>query len=105
MAHRFTPNILVLFMGAARVTAVGPAHLTLTAAEAVTTARAFPDALLVPLHFEGWAHFSESRADIETAFAKAGLAHRLRWPVPGKPMTLTFDTPPVMTSGGDDGHT
>ena len=74
--------------GAARVREVGPAHLTLTAADAVTAARALGEALIVPLHFEGWAHFSESAPEIERAFAEAGLASRLRWPVPGQALTL-----------------
>ena len=89
VGRRFTPDVAVLFAGAARVREVGPAHLTLTAAEAVTAAQAFPAALIVPLHFEGWAHFSESRGEIEHAFAAAGLAHRLRWPVPGQALDLS----------------
>jgi hypothetical protein len=74
VSRRFTPGVALLFMGAARAREVGPANLTLTAAEAVTAARAFPEALIVPLHFEGWSHFSESRAEIDGAFAAAGLA-------------------------------
>jgi L-ascorbate metabolism protein UlaG (beta-lactamase superfamily) len=80
--------VAVLFMGAARVPEVGPAHLTLTAAEAVEVARAFSEATIIPLHFEGWAHLSESRADIEQAFRSAGLEHRLRWPEPGQALEL-----------------
>jgi hypothetical protein len=38
----------------------------------------------VPVHYEGWAHFSQSRADIARAFAGAGLEHRLRWLDPGR---------------------
>ena len=52
---------------------VGPAHLTFTAAEAVVAAEAFPRALIAPLHFDGSAHLSESRVDIETALAVAQL--------------------------------
>lgn len=89
VGRRFTPDVAVLFMGAARVREVGPAHLTLTAAEAVTAAQAFPEALIVPLHFEGWAHFSESRVEIAHAFAAAALAHRLRWPIPGQALDLS----------------
>ena len=59
------------------------------AAEAVTAAQAFPRALILPLHFEGWAHFSESRGEIAHAFAAAGLAHRLRWPIPGQALDLS----------------
>jgi L-ascorbate metabolism protein UlaG (beta-lactamase superfamily) len=65
-------------MGAARVPEVGPQHLTFTAAEAVSAARLFGDAVIVPLHFEGWAHYSESRSHIDAAFADARLTHRLR---------------------------
>ena len=89
VARRFSPGVALLFTGAARVREVGPAHLTLTAAEAVTAAQAFPEAVIVPLHFEGWMHFSESRAEIDAAFAVAGLASRLRWPVPGRPMEFS----------------
>jgi L-ascorbate metabolism protein UlaG (beta-lactamase superfamily) len=88
VGRRFTPAVALLFMGAASVREVGPAHLTLTADEAVTAARALPGAVVVPLHFEGWAHFSESRSDIERAFAAAGLGHRLRWPIPGQALEL-----------------
>jgi L-ascorbate metabolism protein UlaG (beta-lactamase superfamily) len=88
VGRRFTLAVALLFTGAARLREVGPAHLTLTASEAVTVARTFPEALIVPLHFEGWEHFSESRAEIEHAFAAAGLSHRLRWPIPGQAMAL-----------------
>jgi len=88
VARRFDVIAAFLFMGAARVAAVGPAHLTMTAAEAVDAARVFAQATIVPLHFEGWAHFSEAREDITRAFAGAGLAHRVCWPIPGKRMRV-----------------
>ncbi len=83
VAQRFPVRAAILHLGAARVPEVGPFHLTMTAAEAVEAARVFAKAVIVPLHFEGWAHFSESREDIIQAFAAAGLAARLRWPKPG----------------------
>jgi L-ascorbate metabolism protein UlaG (beta-lactamase superfamily) len=83
VARRFPIRVALLFMGAARVREVGPHHLTFTAAEGVEAARAFPDATIVPLHFEGWAHFSESRRDIESAFAQAHLRPRLQLLAPG----------------------
>lgn len=90
VGRRFPPKIAILFMGAARVREAGSHHLTFTAEEGVTAARAFPGAAIVPLHFEGWAHFSESRQDIERAFAQAGLADRLHWPVPGGALELSL---------------
>ena len=88
IATRADVRVAFLFMGAARVREVGPAHLTLTAAEGVLVARAMPNATLVPLHYEGWEHFSEGRSAIEAAFTEAGLAHRLRWLPPGQSVTL-----------------
>ena len=79
VARRFPVKTAILNIGAARVPEIGPYHLTMTSAEAVEAARAFGDATIVPLHFEGWAHFSEGREDIVRAFDQAGLAHRLRW--------------------------
>jgi L-ascorbate metabolism protein UlaG (beta-lactamase superfamily) len=89
VARRFRPAVAVLFMGAARVREVGPAHLTFTAGEGVEVARAMPDAVIVPLHFEGWEHFSEGRAVIAKVFADAGLGERLRWLTPGNATPIT----------------
>ena len=80
VAKRFAIGTAILFMGAARVREVGPAHLTMTAAEGVHAARAFPQATITPLHYEGWEHYSESREVIQSAFDAAGLAGRLCWP-------------------------
>ncbi len=80
----FEVELAILFMGAARVEAVGPWHLTFTADEGLEAARAFPRATIVPLHYEGWKHFSESRAEIDRAFAGAGLSSRLAWLTPGR---------------------
>jgi L-ascorbate metabolism protein UlaG (beta-lactamase superfamily) len=88
VAARFRVRTAVLFLGAARVTEVGDWPLTFTAEGAVEAARAFAGAAIVPLHFEGWEHFSESRPQVERAFARAGLTDRLRWPVPGRPIAI-----------------
>jgi L-ascorbate metabolism protein UlaG (beta-lactamase superfamily) len=89
VARRLDVRVAVLNVGAARVrAAAGNRPLTFTAAEAVEVARAMPAAIIVPLHFEGWQHFSESRADVESAFAAAHLDDRLRWPKPGEAVEL-----------------
>lgn len=84
VARRFPVQIAILHLGAARVPEVGPFHLTMTAAEAVEAARAFANAQIVPIHFEGWAHFSEGRGEIEKAFRSAGLSDRVHWLQPGQ---------------------
>jgi L-ascorbate metabolism protein UlaG (beta-lactamase superfamily) len=88
VARRFDVKTAVLFMGAAKVLEVGPAPLTMTAEDGIQAARAFPNAVIVPLHFEGWAHFSESRTEIMRTFIDARLDDRLCWLEPGVAMTV-----------------
>jgi L-ascorbate metabolism protein UlaG (beta-lactamase superfamily) len=88
VAQRFDVQAALLFCGAARVAVAGPHDLTMSAADAVRTAQTFPNATISPLHFEGWQHFSEGRAEIEQAFEAAGVTDRLRWLTPGAPIEL-----------------
>jgi Predicted Zn-dependent hydrolases of the beta-lactamase fold len=77
IAARFAPvDVAVLFAGAARVPRV-PAALTLTSVDAAAAARMLGARAVVGVHTEDWTHFSESRADLESAFAAAGLADLL----------------------------
>jgi len=84
VARRFPANTAILHIGAARVPEVGPFHLTMTSEEAVQAAKAFTDAVVVPAHFEGWAHFSEGKGTILGAFRAAGMESRLFWPRAGE---------------------
>ena len=90
VSRRFSVRVAVLFLGAARVREVGPAHLTMTADEAVLAARTFAGAAILPLHYEGWEHFSETREQSAAAFRAAGLEHRVRWMEAGQPMTIAL---------------
>jgi L-ascorbate metabolism protein UlaG (beta-lactamase superfamily) len=73
IAARHAPvGIAVLFAGAARVPAID-APLTLTSADAVEAARILGVRQVVGVHTEDWEHFSETRADLEAAFAGTGL--------------------------------
>jgi L-ascorbate metabolism protein UlaG (beta-lactamase superfamily) len=74
----------VLFCGAARAPQLIDGPLTLTAATAVEAAELLDPAVIVPVHAEGWAHFSESLDDLSKAFAAAGLTDRLRVPPTGE---------------------
>ena len=41
----------------------------------------------MPLHYEGWKHFRQGRAEVERAFAEAGIEDRVRWPEAATPVT------------------
>jgi len=71
-------GVAVLFAGAARTPLMDGAPLTLTSEWAAAAAARLGAALVVPVHFEDWAHFSEGRATLAPAFAAAGIADRLR---------------------------
>jgi L-ascorbate metabolism protein UlaG (beta-lactamase superfamily) len=91
IAQRFRVKAAILHLGAARVPEVGPFHLTMTAKEAVEAARSLIDAVIVPVHFEDWAHFSEGAEEIDREFANAGLTARLRWPERGRTALINLE--------------
>jgi L-ascorbate metabolism protein UlaG (beta-lactamase superfamily) len=90
VARRFNVQVAILHLRAARVPEVGPFHLTMTAEEAVEVARGFANAVIVPVHFADWAHFSEGRGDVDRAFARAQLEHRIQWPKRGREIEIDF---------------
>jgi L-ascorbate metabolism protein UlaG (beta-lactamase superfamily) len=88
VAHRFSPKIVVLFTGA--VEPRGRFHMTMGSEDALEAAAAFPNAMLVSVHNEGWAHLRESQDQLADVFAKFNLADRLTRFEKGKPLTLSW---------------
>jgi L-ascorbate metabolism protein UlaG (beta-lactamase superfamily) len=86
VARRFRAGIVLLFAGAARTR--GPFDLTMDTNDAIETAHAFPDAAIVPVHCDGWAHLTQSRADLKESFAALGINARLRLLEPGVPTVI-----------------
>ncbi|MDR6868074.1 L-ascorbate metabolism protein UlaG (beta-lactamase superfamily) [Microbacterium resistens] len=81
-------DVAILFAGAANVGRFGDADLTLNARTAVQAARILGDAVVVPIHAEGWHHFSEDLARLAREFEYSGLSARLRVPRAGDPLEL-----------------
>ena len=86
VARRFRPGVVLLFAGSARTR--GPFNLTMNTNDAIETAHALPDATIVPIHCDGWAHLTQSAADLESAFKALGIASRLQLLEPGVPTTI-----------------
>jgi L-ascorbate metabolism protein UlaG (beta-lactamase superfamily) len=84
VGERFDVGTAILNLGGVRFPLSGPARYTLNAAEAVRLARDLKLRTLVPLHFEGWKHFRQAREEVEREFAGAGIAERVRWPLPAE---------------------
>jgi L-ascorbate metabolism protein UlaG (beta-lactamase superfamily) len=55
---------------------------------AVEAARILDPAIVVPVHQDGWAHFTSGPEELEQAFAAAGLEARLRPVAPGETVGL-----------------
>jgi L-ascorbate metabolism protein UlaG (beta-lactamase superfamily) len=81
VARRFRAGVVLPFAGAAQTR--GPFHLTMDTNDTIETARAFPDAVIVPLHSDGWAHFRQSSGDLRSSFDTLGFGARLKLLEPG----------------------
>ncbi|AQA24543.1 beta-lactamase superfamily domain protein [Rhodococcus sp. MTM3W5.2] len=75
-------DIAILFAGAADPGRF-PVPVTLTSAEAVEVARILAPSVVIPVHTDGWAHFTEGADRFTAAFESAGLDALLHTPVPG----------------------
>jgi L-ascorbate metabolism protein UlaG (beta-lactamase superfamily) len=81
VARRYKPRVVMAFAGAAQTR--GPFHLTMSVNDAIETARAFPDARIVPLHYHGWKHFTQNGDDLRRSFDILGIGNRLLMLEPG----------------------
>ncbi|WP_409191558.1 MBL fold metallo-hydrolase [Bradyrhizobium sp. RDM4] len=86
VARRFKCGVVMPFAGAAQTR--GPFHLTMDTNDTIETARAFPDAMIVPVHTEGWAHFRQNSEDLRKSFDVLGFGPRLRLLEPGVPTVV-----------------
>jgi L-ascorbate metabolism protein UlaG (beta-lactamase superfamily) len=72
-------DAVVLHAGAARVQGkFRDRALSLDSIRAAAAAGILGPAAVIPAHYDGWAHFSEGRADLARAFDDAGLTAQLR---------------------------
>jgi L-ascorbate metabolism protein UlaG (beta-lactamase superfamily) len=83
IGRRFRIGTALINLGAVQVDSYGPERLTMSADEAVQLARAFDIHTVIPLHYEGWVHYRESREKLKKTFTSAGLGENVRWLAPG----------------------
>jgi len=82
VARRYPVKVVILFAGAAQ--ARGPFNLTMSTNDALEAAHYFHDAALVPIHYQGWQHFTQNQDDLVRAFATLRVPERLRVVAPGQ---------------------
>ncbi|SHK94070.1 L-ascorbate metabolism protein UlaG, beta-lactamase superfamily [Chitinophaga jiangningensis] len=77
VAEKFNPKYVFIFAGAARPR--GPFNVTMGSNDAIDTAFAFPEATIIPIHFEGWSHYTETGEMLGQSFTALGIANRLKF--------------------------
>ncbi len=70
-------EIAILNAGAVQLSKFDGAYLTLSADHAADVARTLGARVVIPLHFEGWAHFTQGADELKAAFSGNGLRDRL----------------------------
>ena len=72
VADRVDVGTAIVHLGGAQFPVSGPLRYTMTGAEAAELCALLEPATVIPVHYEGWKHFREGRAEAERAFAAAG---------------------------------
>lgn len=80
--------IAILHAGAAQMPYLGNSYLTLSASRAAKAARILGSRDVIPIHFDGWAHFSQGASELRDSFRQAGIAERLRVPEAGQTLKV-----------------
>lgn len=90
VAERVGPiDVAVLFAGAVQLAQrFDGAYLTLSSDRAAEAAKILGARLVVPVHFEGWKHFTQGADALRAAFAGNQVTDVLRMPERGETLTL-----------------
>ena len=79
VAERFTVSVGIFHLGRVNFPLTGPIRFTMDAKDGVKAAKVLKPRTIIPIHYEGWKHFSEGKDGIEKEFTSAGLSDRLCW--------------------------
>ena len=76
VAKRYNPKYIFLFAGGAQTR--GPFFVTMGTNDAMDTAVAFPDATIIPLHYDGWKHYTQNENDLKQSYKVLEIDQRLK---------------------------
>lgn len=82
--QKYHISAAILNLGAAKVP-VGdpPLMITMDGEQAIRLFKDIGADLLIPMHFEGWGHFTQGSEELRKIFEKGGIADKVRWLEPG----------------------
>lgn len=82
------PWIALPHLGSVQLAPLGDALLSMSAAQAIDFMQALDAPIIVPLHFDGWGHFSEDSGTARALTAASPIADRFHWLAPGESLTI-----------------
>ncbi|ROO85862.1 L-ascorbate metabolism protein UlaG (beta-lactamase superfamily) [Actinocorallia herbida] len=90
-ARALQPGTVLLHLGAVRFPQTGPLRYTMAAADALSLLDGLAPTTVLPVHYEGWQHFSEGHDTIADTLdgAPSALARPYTWLPLGSPHTVT----------------
>ncbi|WP_416429764.1 MBL fold metallo-hydrolase [Paenarthrobacter nicotinovorans] len=77
-------DVAVLFVGGARFEELGGAYMTLSNEDALAAAGTLGEAVIVPVHADSWAHFSQTTEGLKQMFDERGFSDRIVALKPGQ---------------------
>jgi len=91
VTERIDVGTAVLHLGGVQFPVTGPVRYSMTARDAIELCELLRPHTAIPVHYEGWQHFRQGRAEIEQDFGDAPAMVRdgVRWLSMGTPATLT----------------
>ncbi|KQY37073.1 MULTISPECIES: MBL fold metallo-hydrolase [Nocardia] len=97
VARRLDVDIALLHIGAVRFGLTGPVKYTMDARDAARFIRLLGPRIALPVHYEGWSHFSEShdRARVRLLEESEGVHHRVQWLPLGQAVEFPSPTGPL----------
>jgi L-ascorbate metabolism protein UlaG (beta-lactamase superfamily) len=88
ITEHFRISTAILHIGRAGFLSTGPVWFTFSAKEAVRVVNALKPQTMIPIHYEGWKHFREPRAQAERVFLAAGVQDNVQWLPLGEPLDM-----------------
>jgi L-ascorbate metabolism protein UlaG (beta-lactamase superfamily) len=81
IAQRLDIGTALVHLGGVRFPVTGPVRYTMTGRKAVELCHAIGAHTVIPVHYEGWQHFQQPRADLERDLAAApdGTRRSIQW--------------------------
>jgi L-ascorbate metabolism protein UlaG (beta-lactamase superfamily) len=92
VGERIGVGTMLLHLGAVQFGITGPVRYTMSGRDGVELCQALRPRTVIPVHYEGWRHFTQGRRMIEGAFAIAPMPiqRSLTWLPIGTPQNVTM---------------